>query len=78
MIASTHSINMPPYAIGRASFSLSSCLEVVPEATNEWKPEIAPHAIVTNNAGNIVPRETPEPTVPLSMKLVKAGISIVG
>ena len=29
-------------------------------------------------AGNIVPRETPEPTVPLSTKLVKAGISIVG
>ena len=39
----------------RASFSLSSCLEVVPEATSEWKPEIAPQAIVTNNAGKILP-----------------------
>ncbi len=31
--------------------SLSSCLELVPELTREWKPEIAPHATVTKRTG---------------------------
>ena len=30
--------------MGRASFSLSSCLDVVPEDTREWNPEQAPQA----------------------------------
>ena len=38
--------------MGFASVSLSSCLEVVPEATREWKPEIAPQAMVVNRTGN--------------------------
>ena len=51
-IASTHSSNIPPYAIGLASDSLFSCLDVVPDDTKEWKPEIAPQATVVNNTGN--------------------------
>ena len=38
--------------MGLASFSLSSCLDVVPEETSEWKPEIAPQATVVNSTGN--------------------------
>ena len=38
--------------MGFASFSLSSCLAVVPEETREWKPEIAPQAMVVNRTGN--------------------------
>ena len=44
---------------------------VVPEETSEWKPEIAPHAIVTKSAGNIVPVvNTP---VPLRVASPNAG-----
>ena len=35
------------------SFSFSICFEVVPEDTNEWNPETAPHATVMNNIGQI-------------------------
>ena len=38
--------------MGFASVSLSSCLEVVPEETREWKPEMAPQAMVVNSTGN--------------------------
>ena len=38
--------------MGFASVSLSSCLEVVPEDTREWKPEMAPQAMVVNRTGN--------------------------
>ena len=36
----------------RASFSLSSCLDVVPEPISEWNPEMAPQAMVINSTGN--------------------------
>ena len=35
-----------------ASVSRSSCFEVVPLATMEWKPEQAPQAMVMNNTGS--------------------------
>ena len=35
----------------RASVSLSSCLEVVPEETIPWNPDTAPQAMVTNSRG---------------------------
>ena len=57
--------------MGLASRSWSSCLAVVPEPTREWKPEMAPQAMVTNRAGNIVPS-----LVMGSLKAVKAGISM--
>src|SRR5260221_14694076 len=45
---------------------------VVPEATSDWKPEIAPHAIVINANGNSLPAKTgPSPAV---AKGVSAGI----
>ncbi len=61
-----------------ASRSWSSCLEVVPEPTREWNPEIAPQAMVINRAGNTVPREAEAPvlalTVMVSVQPVKAGM----
>lgn len=39
-----------------ASFSLLSCFAVVPEATSEWKPEIAPQATVTKSIGKRQPK----------------------
>lgn len=42
---------MEPYPMSLAFFSLSSCLELVPELTKEWKPEMAPQATVTNRTG---------------------------
>ena len=45
---------------------------VVPEATSEWNPEIAPHAIVMKAKGNSFPANTgPSPRVANG---VKAGI----
>ena len=41
----------PRYPTKRASVSLLSCFDVVPEPTRPWKPEIAPHAMVTNSRG---------------------------
>ena len=38
-----------------AFLSLSSCLEEVPVAIREWKPEHAPQATVMNNVGNMAP-----------------------
>ena len=53
-----------------ASFSESSCLEVVPEPIREWKPDTAPQATVMNRVGNRVVPVTPfQPT--------KAGSSTV-
>ena len=49
--ASRPSPTAPKYPTNRASVSLSSCLELVPEETIPWKPEMAPHAIVTNSSG---------------------------
>ena len=50
-IARRPSISMEPYPMSLAFFSLSSCLELVPELTKEWKPEMAPQATVTNRTG---------------------------
>src|SRR5690625_3210536 len=41
---------LPTY---RASVSLSSCFDVVPDDTREWKPDTAPQAIVMNRNGKI-------------------------
>src|SRR5438034_940917 len=58
------SISMPPYPMSRASASRAIILGVVPDATSEWKPEIAPHAIVMNANGNSFPANTgPSPSV---------------
>jgi hypothetical protein len=55
----------------RASRSLASSFGVVPEAISEWKPEIAPHAIVMNTNGKTLPPKIgPVP----SMNCVSAGI----
>src|SRR5690606_27154392 len=56
MMAKKVSINMPPKPTSLTSSSLSICLDVVPEATREWNPLIAPQAIVTNNTGKIKPK----------------------
>jgi hypothetical protein len=55
-----------------ASFSLSSCLAVVPEPTREWKPEMAPQATVMNSTGKswLLPVMPPKP--------VKAGRVMAG
>src|SRR3989442_13699583 len=48
----------------RASRSFASIFGVVPEATSEWNPEIAPQAIVMNAKGNSLPASTgPSPSV---------------
>ena len=39
--------------ISRASVSLLSCLEVVPDPTREWNPEAAPQATTMNTNGNM-------------------------
>ena len=39
----------------RASLSRVSILGVVPEAISEWKPEIAPQAMVMKAKGKILP-----------------------
>ena len=64
------SMSMEPKPTRRASRSLFSCLDVVPEATSEWKPEMAPQATVTNRAGKRY--------WPLTSKEVKAGSSMTG
>jgi len=47
----------------------------VPEPTREWKPEMAPQAMVTNRAGNTEPRELPV-GARVSTQPVKAGMSM--
>ena len=44
--------SMAPKDTGSMFFSFLICLEAVPEATREWKPDTAPQAMVTNSAGN--------------------------
>ncbi len=59
----------------RMSRSLASSLGVVPEAISEWKPEIAPQAMVMNTNGNSAPPKIgPVP----SMNWVSAGICTSG
>ena len=45
-------------------FSLSNCLDVVPDEISEWKPETEPQATVMNNTGNT--------KLPLASNAVKA------
>ena len=54
-----------------ASVSLLSCLDVVPDPTSPWNPEMAPQAIVTNSSGTI-------DGVPAGTSVLKAGATIVG
>ena len=42
----------------RVCRSFSTILGVVPEAISAWKPESAPHAMVTNRNGNSEPGHT--------------------
>ena len=70
-------MSIDPYATGLASFSLDICFDVVPDDTREWNPEIAPQAIVTKSAGNIVP-VAKSPFDAGAVKLPrKAGISML-
>ena len=57
------------------SASFASSFGVVPEATRQWKPLIAPQAMVMKQKGNTGPAKIgPVP----SMKRVTAGISSCG
>src|SRR5256712_11164976 len=57
------SMSIAPYPMTRASLSRAIILGVVPEATSEWNPETAPHAIVMNANGNSFPANTgPSPS----------------
>ncbi len=47
--------------------SRSTCFEVVPEQTSPWKPEHAPHAMVTKRKGKS------EPVSPGTVQPLKAG-----
>jgi len=72
----THiSVIIAPYPTSRMSASLASSLGVVPEATRQWKPLIAPQAIVMKQKGKTGPAKMgPVP----SIKRVSAGISSCG
>ena len=61
--------------MGCASASRSSCLEVVPEATRLWKPEMAPQAMVMNSAGNRKPEAATFEVPAAAAKPVNAGMS---
>ena len=61
--------------MGCASASRSSCLEVVPEATRLWKPEMAPQAMVMNSAGNKKPEAATLDVPAAAEKPVNAGMS---
>ena len=52
IIPSNDSTTMAPYPTIGISFSLLIVFDDVPDDTRLWKPETAPHAIVTNNVGN--------------------------
>lgn len=47
------SVSMEPKPTNLASVSHLSCLEEVPEETRQWKPEMAPQAMVTKRNGKI-------------------------
>ena len=51
--ATVDSMIIAPYPIRQAWASLSSCLQVVPEDTTEWKPEMAPQAMVIKRKGKM-------------------------
>ncbi len=51
MSAREPSPTAPRYPTNLASVSLSSCFELVPDATMPWNPDTAPQAMVTNKSG---------------------------
>ena len=53
--AKADSVSIAPYPMNFPLISSGSCFEVVPPATTEWKPEIAPHAIMTKSIGQSGP-----------------------
>ncbi len=66
---------MAPYPTIRVSVSRAMSLGVVPLEIKEWKPLMAPHAIVIKAKGKIFPANTgPVP----STNRVNAGICRVG
>src|SRR5713101_89075 len=69
------SISIAPYPIKRAWLSRRIIFGVVPEEISEWKPLMAPHAMVMKQKGNILPAKIgPVP----SIKRVSGGIKICG
>ena len=44
--------SIAPKETGSIAFSLLICFDDVPDDTREWKPDTAPHAMVTNKVGN--------------------------
>ena len=75
MTPTKDSISMLPYPTMRAWLSFVMSLGVVPEAISEWKPEMAPQAMVMKQNGKTLPAKIgPVPSV----KRVKGGRSICG
>ena len=64
----------PKYPTKRASVSRLSCLEVVPDATRPWKPEMAPQAMVTNSRG--ISDGVPTGSASLTMGATTVGLPI--
>ena len=64
------SVTMPPYPINFPEDSSGNCFAVVPPATIEWKPEMAPQAIITKSMGQNGP--------PLLVNETKGGAFIDG
>src|SRR5205807_997091 len=75
MTATKPSRSMEPYPIGHAWDSFVINFGVVPEEISEWKPEIAPQAMVMKQNGNTFPAKMgPVP----SMNLVSGGSASCG
>ena len=55
--------------------SRSICFDVVPDATRLWKPEMAPHAMVMNSAGNRKPLVATLLSPTSAVNPVNAGMS---
>ena len=66
---------MAPNPMRGMSLSLMIIFGVVPDEISEWKPDIAPHAMVMNMKGNSLPGMIGPPP---SANLVTAGICMVG
>src|SRR5947209_295336 len=55
MIATKLSSSIDPYPTCHACPSFAIIFGVVPDEISEWKPEMAPHAIVMKQNGNTLP-----------------------
>jgi hypothetical protein len=69
-------MSMPPYPMKRVWRSFSISFGVVPEAMSAWKPERAPHAIVTKRNGKSEPLTTGPASPPANS--LNAGTVISG